>query len=265
MAKLLPPPNANQDVNSRQWKDWLYSVFALINGQGGVLGTMSAQNANSVAITGGSIGGVGITGSTINGTSVGALNPSTGAFTSLNSSSGALNGSIGVTTPNAGYFTTTLQRNGYTVKPNCYIEAYDLSASIAVNTTPTLLIPANTLSGATGISYNNTTGVFTFSQEGDYSLSLLVNALSTSGNRILYIYAEKNTGSGWVVNANSGKVFNLTSTQTTQIVYANSVHRVAGEQTRYWIYCNNTNVTLQTQTLPSVTGVYVPAIRIQYS
>jgi hypothetical protein len=274
---------------------------------------MAYENANSVAITGGSIGGVGITGSTVDSTPIGSANPSTGKFTSLqatgttilNTLTGYLKGtsgtvsavstipntditglgtmstqnannvaitggtinntSIGATTPAAGYFTTTLQRNGYTVKPDCYIEAYDLSSSISISTTPTLLKPANTLSGATGISYDSSTGVFTFSQEGDYSLSLLVNALSTSGNRILYIYAEKNTGSGWTVNANSGKIYNLVSTQTTQIVYANSIHRVAGEQTRYWIYANNTNVSLQTQTLPSVTGVYVPAIRIQYS
>jgi hypothetical protein len=195
------------------------------------IGTLGVQNSDNVAITGG----------TINNTTIGQSTPSSGAFTSA------------------------LTRNGYTVKPDCYIEAYDLSSSISISTTPTLLNPANTLSGATGISYSSSTGVFTFSQEGDYSLSLLVNALSTSGNRILYIYAEKNTGSGWTVNANSGKIYNLVSTQTTQIVYANSIHRVAGEQTRYWIYANNTNVSLQTQTLPSVTGVYVPAIRIQYS
>ena len=83
MAKLLPPPNTSQDVNSRQWKDWLYSIFALVNAQGGVLGTMSAQNASSVAITGGVIGGVGVSGSTINSTPIGATAPSTGAFTTL--------------------------------------------------------------------------------------------------------------------------------------------------------------------------------------
>jgi len=238
---LAPPPPVNQDVSSRQFRDWFYSIYALIGKPGTTLGTMAYENANSVTITGGAIGGVGISGSTINNTT------------------------IGTTTPSSGAFTSALTRDGYTVKPNCYIEAYDRTSSITVNTTPTLLIPNTTLSGATGITYNNTTGVFTFAEEGDYSLSLLVNALSTSGNRVLYIYAEKNTGSGWVVNANSGKIYTLTSTQTTQIVYANAVHRVAGEQTRYWIYANNTNVTLQTQTLPSVTGVYVPAIRIQYS
>jgi hypothetical protein len=238
---LAPPPPTNQDVSSRQFRDWFYSIYALIGKPGATLGTMAYENADSVAITGGSIGGVGISGSTIN------------------------NSTIGQSTPSSGAFTSALTRNGYTVKPDCYIEAYDLSSSISISTTPTLLKPANTLSGATGISYDSSTGVFTFSQEGDYSLSLLVNALSTSGNRILYIYAEKNTGSGWTVNANSGKIYNLVSTQTTQIVYSNSIHRVAGEQTRYWIYANNTNVSLQTQTLPSVTGVYVPAIRIQYS
>jgi len=239
---LAPPPPTSQSIDSRQFRDWFYSIYNLIGTPGATLGTMAYENANSVAITGGSIGGVGITGSTINNTPIGNTTPSTGAFTS------------------------TLTRNGYTVKPNCYIEAYDLTTSISISTTPTLLKPANTLSGATGITYDSSTGVFTFSQEGDYSLSLLVNSLATSGNRILYIYAEKNTGSGWTVNANSGKIYNLVSGQTTQIVYANSIHRVAGEQTRYWIYANNTNVSLQTQTLPTVTPtVYVPAIRIQYS
>jgi hypothetical protein len=310
---LAPPPPTNQDVSSRQFRDWFYSIYALIGKPGQTLGTMAYENANSVSITGGAIGGVGISGSTVDSTPIGSLNPSTGKFTSLratgttildtltgylkgtsgtvsavssipntditglgtmstqNANAVAITGgnidgtTIGATTPASGAFTSNLTRDSYTVKPNCYIEAYDRTASITVNTTPTLLIPNTTLTGATGITYNNSTGVFTFAEEGDYSLSLSVNALSTSGNRVLYIYAEKNTGSGWVVNANSGKFFQLTSTQITQIVYSNSVHRVAGEQTRYWIYANNTNVTLQTQTLPSVTGVYVPAIRIQYS
>jgi hypothetical protein len=58
------------------------------------LGTMSTQNANSVAITGGSI----------NGTTVGASTASTGAFTTLSASSGAtiFGGNLA--------FTTTAQR-----------------------------------------------------------------------------------------------------------------------------------------------------------
>jgi len=87
MAKLAPPPPTNQDVSSRQFRDWFYSIFQFINNQTGTLGTMAFENANSVAITGGSIGGVGISGSTINNTTIGATTPSTGAFTSLTATS----------------------------------------------------------------------------------------------------------------------------------------------------------------------------------
>ena len=87
MAKLAPPPPTNQDVASRQFRDWFYSIFQFINQQSGTLGTMAYENANSVAITGGSIGGVGISGSTINNTPIGATTPSTGAFTSLTATS----------------------------------------------------------------------------------------------------------------------------------------------------------------------------------
>jgi hypothetical protein len=47
------------------------------------LGTMATQNANSVAITGGTIQGVSLTIDSINNTPVGNITPSTGAFTNL--------------------------------------------------------------------------------------------------------------------------------------------------------------------------------------
>jgi hypothetical protein len=46
-------------------------------------GTMATQNANNIAITGGTESGVAITGDTINSTPIGATTPSTGAFTTL--------------------------------------------------------------------------------------------------------------------------------------------------------------------------------------
>ena len=51
------------------------------------LGSMATQNANNVAITGGTIGGVAISTSTINQTTIGATTPSTGAFTTLSANS----------------------------------------------------------------------------------------------------------------------------------------------------------------------------------
>jgi len=80
--------------------------IAAINTTIATYGTMATQNANSVAITGG----------TINGTTVGATTPSTGAFTTLSASS-TVSGTgfstylasppaIGGTTAAAGTFTT---------------------------------------------------------------------------------------------------------------------------------------------------------------
>jgi hypothetical protein len=84
---LAPPPPVNQDVSSRQFRDWFYSIYSLLGKPGATLGTMAYENANSVTITGGSIGGVGISGSTVNTTPIGNTNPSTGAFTSLTATS----------------------------------------------------------------------------------------------------------------------------------------------------------------------------------
>jgi hypothetical protein len=145
------------------------------------------------------------------------------------------------------------------------IETYDRSASIPLTGTPALLKPASTLAGSVGITYEASTGVFTFAQAGSYSLALNVNAIASASGQSVYIYAEKNQGAGWVPNANSGKSYQLPNNQLTQIVYANAVARQAGEQVRYWIYSNDGKVQLETGTLPGVAGVYVPAIRIQYS
>lgn len=152
-----------------------------------------------------------------------------------------------------------------TVTNQPVIEAYDRSASIPLTSTPALLKPASLLAGSVGITYEPTTGVFTFAEKGSYSLALNVNAIASASGQTVYIYAEKNLGAGWVPNANSGKIYQLPKNQLTQIVYANAIARQAGEQTRYWIYSNDGKVELQTGTLPGVAGVYVPAIRIQYS
>ena len=295
-TKLQPPPNVGQDINSRQWKDWLYSIYASFSSVGG-LGTMASQNANNVVITGGTIGGVALSGDSINNTPIGAITPSTGAFTNL-SSSGTVSGTgfsnylasppaIGSTTPNR-VNTNALKTTGLTgylyghdntgdvtasttvpwsdISSFPHIEAYDLSSSIALTATPILLAPASTVAGYSGITYNSSTAVFTFTNAGSYGLAIGVNAIASATNQFVYIWAENYVSGTWVVNPNSGKAFQLVNNQLTQIVYSQAVYRTAGQQVRYWIYSNNNKVTLQTYTLPSITPtVYVPAIRIQYS
>jgi predicted heme/steroid binding protein len=145
------------------------------------------------------------------------------------------------------------------------IEVYDLSSSITVNSTPTLLTPAST-NYSENISYNASTGVFTWEYSGGFALSLVVNALASASGQILYIYAQSNTGSGWTNVANSGKAYALVNGQTTQIVYSQAVVRTVGQQIRYYIYASDGHTTLVTSTLPGVTPtVYTPAIRIQYA
>ena len=148
-----------------------------------------------------------------------------------------------------------------------YVEAYDRTTSIAIANTPTLLIPNSfTPATAVGITYDTATGVFTFEHDGVYSLAITLNITASNANQVVYVYAQKNTGSGWVNTTNSGKEYQLTNGKTVQFVSAQSVYRAAGEQTRYYIYSNGTTSALATQTLPTVTpSVYVPAIRIQYA
>ena len=58
LRNLPPPPPVNQDVDSRQYRDWFYTIFQQTNGNLDGLGTMAFQNSNDVNITGGSEAGV---------------------------------------------------------------------------------------------------------------------------------------------------------------------------------------------------------------
>lgn len=169
-----------------------------------------------------------------------------------------------VTTDGVKFPDGTLQTTAW--EPS-YIEAYDRTASIAITTTQTLLKPANFLPAtAVGITYDPATGVFTFQHEGVYSLSVSLNLKGSNNGQIVYVYAQKNVGAGWVNTTNSGKEYKLTNNVEIQFVNPQSVYRVAGEQTRYYIYASSSGPTLVTATLPGVSPtVYVPAIRIQYA
>ena len=169
-----------------------------------------------------------------------------------------------VTDPGIVYPDGTLQTTAW--EPS-YIEAFDRTASIAIPTTPTLLIPGSFLPPVNeGITYDPLTGEFTFQYAGVYSLSIALNIQGSSSNDVVYVYAQRNTGSGWVNNTNSGKAYKLFNNTDVQYVNPQAVYRQAGEKTRYYIFANNSGPVLETITLPGVTPtVYVPAIRIQFA
>jgi hypothetical protein len=270
MAKnLLPPIPQDQISEVISWREWFrnlgnYIQVAQTGGspwtivQGGTgagtaagaranlgIGTMGTQNANAVTISGGAI---------TNTTFDNLTHITTRNHNDLQNIQGG--------TTNQYYHLTSAQ-SASTGGLTDYIEAYDTSSSIALTATPTLLKPASTGSSS-GITYSSSTGVFTFPDAGNYSLSLAVNAIASASGQFVYIYAENNTGSGWTTNTNSGKYYSLPNGVATQVVYSQSVHRSAGQQVRYWIYSNSNKVSLTTTSLPSSTAV-VPAIRVQYS
>ena len=151
---LAPPPPVSQNIDSRQYRDWFYSIYALIGQPGTTLGTMAYQNANSVAITGGSIGGVGISGSTVNNTPIGNATPSTGKFTSLQATGTTILDSL------TGYLKgTTGTVSAVTTIPNSDITGLGTMSTQNANS---VAITGGNISGVaiTGstIPYSNVTG-----------------------------------------------------------------------------------------------------------
>jgi hypothetical protein len=207
---LAPPPSTNQDVSSRQFRDWFYSIYALIGKPGTTLGTMAYENANSVSITGGSIGGVGISGSTVDGSPIGSANPSTGKFTNLQAT-GTVSGTgftnlfasppaLGSTTPNR-VNTNALKTTGLTGYLYGNDGAGDVTASTTIPYTAVTTVPygafhdttTQTAAAATitAITFNSTdyssnisigspTSRIVVSRAGTYSVTFSLQGANTA-------------------------------------------------------------------------------------
>ena len=261
MASGLPPPPLRDNVGDFSWLDWynkLYKyvattgsfIWSNINFSGSNITDIQTRQHNSLQSMQG-----GTSGEYYHLTAAQVATIGVGNHNNLNSIQG------GNSTER--YHLSAAEYNKVHTQP--WIEVADTSGTaMTLSTTPTLLKPPTTVSGS-GISYDSSTGEFTFSYAGSYDLSLHVNATASAANQFVYIYAETDTGSGFAVNANSGKQYELINANTVQIVYPQSVHRTAGQKVRYKIYSNSNKVTLGTTTLPGGVGASVPAIRIQYA
>jgi hypothetical protein len=58
LKNLPPPPPTSQVLDTRQWRDWFYTIFQQTNGNLDGLGTMAFENSNNVSITGGSLSNI---------------------------------------------------------------------------------------------------------------------------------------------------------------------------------------------------------------
>jgi hypothetical protein len=98
-SKINTPIPQDKIGETYVWRDW----FQRLSNK--VYGSMASQDANAVAITGGTIKNSTITDSTVDNTPIGATTPNTGKFTTLtlNNALGIAYGGTGTATTSANY------------------------------------------------------------------------------------------------------------------------------------------------------------------
>jgi hypothetical protein len=133
------------------------------------LGSMSTQNANNVAITGGTISGVALTLDSLDNTPIGVTNPSTAAVTTLTATSGSINGDT-IVTLNAAQTLTNKVING-----NNNTLSFIGNSSL---TNSTITINGNTVSLGGSITIPTGTGTVTSITAGT---GLTGGTITTSG------------------------------------------------------------------------------------
>ena len=216
------------------------------------LGTMAAQNANNVIITGGSI----------NNTAIGLLTPASGAFTSLSSASGALNGTIGATTPAAGAFTTltsssTTTLNGTTIPASKTLVDTDSSQTL---TNKSMSGSANTFTNLPNSAFTNssiTIGSDVVSLGGTIT-TFTGTSISGSTNTLSNISNSSLTNSAITINGSSvslGGSITVTATATNALTIGTGLSGTSyNGSSPVTIAIDSTVVTLSgTQTLTGKT------------
>ena len=146
-----------------------------------------------------------------------------------------------------------------------YIDVQTTTSGIVLPTTPTVIKPATTV-GSNGITYDSSTGIYTFTYGGTYSLTITLNAIASDANKTIYFYAEENTGSGWVIKRYSALSRLLVTTTEEQSLFSASVHFDVGAQTRHIIWASSNTITLNSTDVAGTTAgtVTIPALRVSW-
>lgn len=146
-----------------------------------------------------------------------------------------------------------------------YIDVQTTTSGIVLPTTPTVIKPATTV-GSNGITYDSSTGIYTFTYGGTYSLTITLNATASAANKTIYFYAEENIGSGWVIRRYSARSRLLATTIEEQSLFSASINFAAGTQTRHTIWASSATITLNSTDVPGTTAgtVTIPALRVSW-
>lgn len=147
---------------------------------------------------------------------------------------------------------------------NNYCDVQTTTSGIALPTTPTIIKPVTTVT-SNGITYDSSTGIYTMVNGGTYSLNITLNATPSASNKVIYFYAEEDTGSGWQIKRYSARQRRLTVSLEEQTVFSASIYFNPGTKTRHYIWADAT-VTLNSVDLPgTIAGtVTVPALRVSW-
>lgn len=229
MAGSLPPPPVNDQMGSFAWLEWYRQLRSYVSTSGSVpwyIINFAGSNITDIANR---------------------------SHNNLQTLQGGAAGQM-----------YHLSATDFNSKHN-YCDVQTVTSGIALPTTPTLLKPVDTVTSE-GITYDSSTGVYTFTNGGTYSLVVQLNGTPSAANKVIYFYAEEDSGSGFVIRRYSARYQRLTTSSAEQTVFAASIHMVPGVKTRHYVWADAT-VTLNSTDLPGTTAgtVTVPAIRVSWS
>lgn len=202
-------PVSNSQAANKQYVDTQVAII------GSNLGTMSTQNYNSVAITGGSI----------NGVSIGSGTPSTGAFTNLTvtGTQAVFNANFSATTTNFGGLNVN---EGGTAKLTLYAYGENNGASsntsVLTSANPfTMQVGTGSLVLSTAAFTSSVQNVITAGASSNYGpqqvYSLVLGDTTANAGGILVQNGADTTNFGSLTYQKSNSMFELYSAQTVGI------------------------------------------------
>ena len=139
------------------------------------------------------------------------------------------------------------------------------SSGIVLPTTPTIFQPSGTVTNS-GITYDSSTGIWTFLNGGSYSLTFMLDATASAANKTIYFYVDFDTGSGFVTQRYTARSRLLAFTTEEQTLFTSSNYFEAGTKLRFYLWSNSATVTLNSTDVPGTPAgtVTIPACRISW-
>lgn len=185
------------------------------------LGTMSTQDANNVAITGGTAAGVAVTGGTINNTPIGGTTPNSGTFTTVATTSG--------TVTNAPSASTDLVNKQYVDE--------QVAAGIDIHTAVRVEFPE--ANGNINATYNNgVSGVGATLTNAGTQAALVVDGITLSVNDRVLVYNQTNAyenGVYTVTNIGSGSTNWVLTRATDADTYGANSNTKLGQGSYFFV------------------------------